>query len=581
MATKAYKPNPLVTAQNNYNINKEVFEKESDKKHEPISPSKVIHIRNLPSDITYSEVVSLTSEYGNIKKMILSRRKSQALIEMATLEASKDLIKSDKKCILRNRPVFLQFSTYSQLHTNIVPPKVKQVLSAANEIYRQKVISEMLKNDETENINEETELTNNIGNLNLKGNIDETDPSMMILNHSKSVSDCIQPIGDISNGSVIIRAFVENCGHPINVDIFSSIFSKYGYVKKAVGFVRNGICQALIEMSDSVSAYMSLKNLNGTYLYPGFPYKFRLTLSKLTSLKIDANTNTQKDFTIERRRTIGSLRSLNNNSDIFNQMKHNYIQNQLSPITNRMPPFGLDDMMSMNYYQPDNYHTMYAPYNMLPYPPYETSDYNNSILKCNNYRAVLLISNLCKENTTPDTLYNIFSIYGNILRIKIIFNKKDSALIQFYTNNEAENAKNILNDTILHGKKIAIINSKYCNVQFPKNGHTSEFQYTKSYSGPCNPIRLIHQNSKYVVNRPTPALLMTLLGDISSDGWETLEKIIGKVYKKIDDINAENTYIINTFTVDEASKILMENHLKKIENVEMVFAFSRPIPVRN
>ena len=44
--------------------------------------------------------------------------------------------------------------------------------------------------------------------------------------------------------------------------------------------------------------------------------------------------------------------------------------------------------------------------------------------------TVLLVSNLNENTIEPDHLFMLFGVYGDVQRVKILFNKKDTALIQ-------------------------------------------------------------------------------------------------------------------------------------------------------
>ena len=56
------------------------------------SPSKVIHIRHLPSDTTEREVRSLAVLFGRIDKLLMLQSKNQALLEMDDLEDAIKLV---------------------------------------------------------------------------------------------------------------------------------------------------------------------------------------------------------------------------------------------------------------------------------------------------------------------------------------------------------------------------------------------------------------------------------------------------------------------------------------------------------
>lgn len=46
---------------------------------------------------------------------------------------------------------------------------------------------------------------------------------------------------------------------------------------------------------------------------------------------------------------------------------------------------------------------------------------------------VVLVSNLNADVVTPADLQVLFGVYGDVHRVKILFNKKDTALVQFAT----------------------------------------------------------------------------------------------------------------------------------------------------
>ena len=99
---------------------------------------------------------------------------------------------------------------------------------------------------------------------------------------------------------------------------------------------------------------------------------------------------------------------------------------------------------------------------------------------------MLLISNMNEELTQPDHLFILFGVYGDVQvsvnieyckylysllmlmslqRVKILFNKKDTALIQMAEPQQASLAINHLDKSKLWGKVIRVMHSKHTNVQ--------------------------------------------------------------------------------------------------------------------
>uniref|UniRef100_UPI00358E8B9A polypyrimidine tract-binding protein 2-like n=1 Tax=Myxine glutinosa TaxID=7769 RepID=UPI00358E8B9A len=83
---------------------------------------------------------------------------------------------------------------------------------------------------------------------------------------------------------------------------------------------------------------------------------------------------------------------------------------------------------------------------------------------------VLLVSNLSVEMITPQKLFNLFGMYGDVHRVKILFNKKDTALIQTADGNQAQIAMSHLNGQKLYGKVLRVSASRFPSVQAPRDG---------------------------------------------------------------------------------------------------------------
>lgn len=50
--------------------------------HVPVTPSKVLHLRNLPDTVTEKEVVMFGLQFGAVTNILLLRSKNQAFLEM-------------------------------------------------------------------------------------------------------------------------------------------------------------------------------------------------------------------------------------------------------------------------------------------------------------------------------------------------------------------------------------------------------------------------------------------------------------------------------------------------------------------
>ena len=83
----------------------------------------------------------------------------------------------------------------------------------------------------------------------------------------------------------------------------------------------------------------------------------------------------------------------------------------------------------------------------------------------------------------PDLLYNIFSFYGDIERIKIIRRNNSCALIEFSTATFACIARDHLDQTQLAGQTLVVTFSKYDRVKMPHEAGFAPDANTKDFSG--------------------------------------------------------------------------------------------------
>jgi polypyrimidine tract-binding protein 1 len=83
---------------------------------------------------------------------------------------------------------------------------------------------------------------------------------------------------------------------------------------------------------------------------------------------------------------------------------------------------------------------------------------------------VVLVSNMDENKVNPDQLFTLFGVYGDVQRVKILFNKKDNALIQYSEPQQAQLAIQHLDKMRWHDKVIRVTASKHTNVQMPKEG---------------------------------------------------------------------------------------------------------------
>merc|ERR1719265_1097129 len=74
----------------------------------------------------------------------------------------------------------------------------------------------------------------------------------------------------------------------------------------------------------------------------------------------------------------------------------------------------------------------------------------------------------------PNKLFILFGVYGDVIRVKVLYNKKDHALIQMATPQQAQYAVTYLNGVTVHDQSIMVSHSKHSSVALPRPGTEQE-----------------------------------------------------------------------------------------------------------
>ncbi|KAL9665191.1 hypothetical protein QQ045_020602 [Rhodiola kirilowii] len=187
-----------------------------------------------------------------------------------------------------------------------------------------------------------------------------------------------------------------------------------------------------------------------------------------------------------------------------------------------------------------------------------------------NDRSTLLASNLDADRVDEDKLFNLFSLYGNIMRIKILHSKPDHALVQMGDGFQAELAVNFLKGALLFGKRMEVNYSKYPTITPApdthdySNSNLNRFNRNaaKNYRYCCSPTKMIH--------------LSTLPQDI------TEEDIIGHleehgtiVNTKLFEANGKKQALVQFESEEEAIEALVCKHATSLDGSIIRISFSQ------
>ncbi|XP_064477110.1 polypyrimidine tract-binding protein 2-like [Ornithodoros turicata] len=398
----------IMSPQNNHSDNNNDAKKVKLEPSKASKPSRVVHIRNLPSDATEADIIQLGMPFGKVTNILQLKGKNQAFLEMADETAAMGMVDYFGKAspTVRGRVVYVQYSNHRELKTESMHPN-----SLAAQVALQ-----------------------GAGQL-----------------------------GDSGGPNTVLRVIIDNQIYPVSLDLLHSIFSRAGKVLKIVTFTKNNTFQALIQFCDMMGAQAAKLALDGQNIYNAC-CTLRIEYSKLNNLNVKYNNDKSRDFTNP---------SLPTGDPTLDNLG---LAGMLASPFAGTP--GLGAPLTAAYSA--------SPTGALPLGGFALSPTSLSMAGLRlpsqvcGQSCVLLVSNLNEQTVTPDALFTLFGVYGDVIRVKILFNKKDSALIQMAEPPQAQLAMTHLDKIKVSGKQIRVTGSKHHIVQLPKDGQP-DAGLTKDY----------------------------------------------------------------------------------------------------
>ncbi|NWQ65321.1 PTBP1 protein, partial [Oxyruncus cristatus] len=503
-------------------------------------PSRVIHVRKLPSDVTEAEVISLGLPFGKVTNLLMLKGKNQAFIEMNTEEAANTMVNyyTTIAPMLRSQPIYIQFSNHKELKTDNSPNQAVRCLV----LQRAQAALQAVATVQT-------------GNLALAATAAAVDAGMAMAGQSP-----------------VLRIIVENLFYPVTLDVLHQIFSKFGTVLKIITFTKNHQFQALLQYADPMSAQHAKLSLDGQNIYNAC-CTLRIDFSKLTSLNVKYNNDKSRDYTRP------DLPSGDNQPTLDQTMAAAFgAPGIISPPyagAGFPPTFAIPQAAGLTV---PNVPGALTP---LAIPAAAAAAAAGRIAipgLAGAGHSVLLVSNLIPERVTPQCLFILFGVYGDVQRVKILFKKQENALVQMTDGNQAQLAMSHLNGQKLHGKPIRITLSKHQTVQLPGKGQEDQ-RLTKDYAN--SPLhRFKKPGSKNFQNIFPPSATLHLSNippSITEEDLKMLFSSNGGVVKGFKFFQKDRKMaLIQMGSVEEAIQSLIELHNHDLgENHHLRVSFSK------
>ncbi|XP_040168992.1 heterogeneous nuclear ribonucleoprotein L isoform X10 [Anopheles arabiensis] len=270
--------------------------------------------------------------------------------------------------------------------------------------------------------------------------------------------------------------------YPITVDVLHTICHPNGQVQRIVIFKKNGV-QAMVEFDSIESATRAKDSLNGCDIYSGC-CTLKIDYAKPEKLNVYKNdSDSSWDYTLE-----PALLGAGGG--------------------NGFPPnFSPPDFHPSENWKPAAAGTHVG---LMKDPPLPRNGPTNFIQPTQQQGAVMMVYGLDNGTANTDKLFNLFCLYGNVVRIKFLKTKEGTAMVQMGDAIAVERC-------VQHLNNIPIGNDGKIQIAFSKQNFLSEVTnpYTlpdhtpsfKEYTGSKNNRFLsLTQASKNRIQPPSKIL---------------------------------------------------------------------------
>ncbi|XP_019092018.1 PREDICTED: polypyrimidine tract-binding protein homolog 1 isoform X2 [Camelina sativa] len=297
------------------------------------TPSKVVHLRNLPWECVEEELIDLCKRFGKIvnTKSNVGANRNQAFVEFADLNQAISMVSyyasSSEPAQIRGKTVYIQYSNRHEIVNNQSPGDVPGnvllvtfegveshevsidvihlVFSAFGFVHKIATFEKaagfqaLVQFSDVETASAARNaldsrsiprylLPEHVGSCNLRMSYsahtdlnikfqshrsrDYTNPYLPV-NHT-AMDGSMQPaLGadgkKVESQSNVLLGLIENMQYAVTVDVLHTVFSAYGAVQKIAIFEKNGSTQALIQYSDIATAAIAKEALEGHCIYDG------------------------------------------------------------------------------------------------------------------------------------------------------------------------------------------------------------------------------------------------------------------------------------------------------------------------
>lgn len=476
-----------------------------------VVPSPVLHVRALPQHTTEADLIALVAPFATtpVRTLILSQS-AQSFIQLPDIDTATRLLTHynthPASAVVRGKQVYLQYSNRQEISSSSSGHSHSNSNSHVN-------VNGHSNNNSADMSNSTFHFTPNATQPNAFSLPHAHHrPSLSLSSVSSTHSNGNSNINSNIPPNSILLVTVHNTRALPTLEQLTTVFSPYGTLQKIVLFNKNGSFKALVQYDSLEHAVIAKHSLDGKELFAQC-CQLQIGFSKLQEITVKQNSATQRDFTTFNAATNPNSFPHSNNTPLL-------------PFTPSAATFSSSSAPLL--------HTSNAllPSHMQLTPSHHHNNSMSSTAIPLASTPVVLVNNI-PETFTCDMLFTLFSLYGNVLRVKILYNKRDTALIQYQHAQSAYLATVHLNNLSLYGKQLHVSSSKHHELSLSRDNSNpaadsqlahdysnSSLHRFKSYGG-------LIQNPK-AIHPPAAVLHVTSIADtVSEDQLRALFTVEG------------------------------------------------------
>ena len=191
-----------------------------------------------------------------------------------------------------------------------------------------------------------------------------------------------------------------------------------------------------------------------------------------------------------------------------------------------------------------------------------------------DFSNVIFLHNM-SEAVTPDMLFNLFSLYGNVQKVKIFYKKRDMGLVQFEDHEQALLAKNNLHNLPFLGRTLLVSISRNSFINMPSSERKASF--CRDYSDSrFHRYKIAGSKNFQHMFPPSATLHLSNLSDNVEEGF--LKRLFSDQADLVSlkYLGEERRQALAKFkSVEEAVRVLVYHHNENINGRFLKISFSK------